>query len=56
MNMLEALSSTVLAGLILSSITHIIPIIQKKLAFQDQLIQEIAEVEFAMQVMARAIR
>ena len=56
MNMLETLSSTVLAGLILSSITHIIPIIQKKLAFQDQLIQEIAEVEFAMQVMARAIR
>ena len=56
MNMLETLSSTVLVGLILSSITHIIPIIQKKLAFQDQLIQEIAEVEFAMQVMARAIR
>jgi hypothetical protein len=56
MNMLETLSSTVLAGLVLSSITHIIPVIQKKLAYQDQFIQEIAEVEFAMQVMARGIR
>ena len=56
MNMLETLSSTVLAGLVLSSITHIIPVIQKKLAYQDQLIQEIADVEFAMQVMARGIR
>ena len=56
MNMLETLSSTVLAGLVLSSITHIIPVIQKKLANQDQFMQEIAEVEFAMQVMARAIR
>ena len=56
MNMLETLSSTVLAGLVLSSITHIIPVIQKKLVNQDQFMQEIAEVEFAMQVMARAIR
>jgi hypothetical protein len=56
MNMLETLSSTVLAGLVLSSITHIIPVIQKKLAYQDQFIQEIADVEFAMQVMARGIR
>ena len=55
MNMLEMLSSTVLVGLVLSSITHIIPVIQKKLAYQDQFIQEIADVEFAMQVMARAI-
>jgi len=54
--MLEMLSSTVLAGLVLSSITHIIPVIQKKLAYQDQFIQEIADVEFAMQVMARGIR
>jgi hypothetical protein len=54
--MLETLSSTVLAGLVLSSITHIIPVIQKKLVNQDQFMQEIAEVEFAMQVMARAIR
>ena len=56
MNMLEMLISTVLAGLVLSSITHIIPVIQKKLVNQDQFMQEIAEVEFAMQVMARAIR
>ena len=56
MSMLEMLSSTVLAGLVLSSITHIIPVIQKKLAYQDQFIQEIADVEFAMQVMARGIR
>jgi len=56
MNMLEMLSSTVLAGLVLYGITHIIPVIQKKLAYQDQLIQEVADVEFAMQVMARGIR
>ena len=56
MNMLEMLISTVLAGLVLSSITHIIPVIQKKLAYQDQLIQEVADVEFAMQVMTRGIR